>query len=401
MSKAPRTLVLSDLHLVPGGSSALSADLAGLVGAHPGARLIFLGDLFDLPAAAPRRPHRETVVAALGASAGPTSVRAALARHVDSVDAGGELWLLGGNHDAEVGTPGFARHLVAALGASPSAAARVRTSPWFLREGGLHLEHGHFYDPDNAPAHPLVHGAPSLGVHFVEEFIAPAGAHHYLQVTDGTPLQLFLSSFSTYGPRAPYVIYRYFHAAITAMLRSGPAYRARAAVERSGGRALEEAFAGDRGVSREVVEVLLAHGAAPTLESLTRTFSRLYFDRVLATLAITGGLGGAAAGRRAGGGALAALGALLMIASWASGKNRYGGAVPERLATSAARIAEATSAHLVVFGHTHVEADGERYANTGSFAFPRSAPGRPFLEIEGSLDRPRAVRRHWPASGDR
>ena len=390
MSSAPRTVVLADLHLVRETPAPLADDLASLVAVHAGARLIFLGDLFDLPASTPRRPHREAVVEALGAHA---AARVALGRHLDT---GGEIWLLGGNHDAEVGTAGFADLLVSALGAAPGAAARVRTSPWFLREGGLHLEHGHFYDPDNAPAHPLVNGASSLGVHFVEEFIAPAGAHHYLQINDRAPLELFLTSFTRYGARAPLVVYRYFYAAFTAMLRSGPFYRGSSEIPE--GRALEAAFAGELGVGHELVEALLAHGATPTLESLARTFSRLYFDRVLATLAVAGGLGAVAAGRPAAGGAVAALGALLMIASWARGQDRYGGTVPELLSGSAARIADATGAHLVVFGHTHREAESERYANTGSFAFPRGAPGRPFLEIEGTASAPRAVRRYWPES---
>ena len=55
-------------------------------------------------------------------------------------------------------------------------------------------------------------------------------------------------------------------------------------------------------------------------------------------------------------------------------------------------------AKLVVFGHTHREALADGYANTGSFAFHGSAPGRPFLEIEGTEEHPRAVRRYWPAS---
>jgi hypothetical protein len=388
MSSAPRTLVLSDLHLVRESPAPVAADLASLVAEHPGARLIFLGDLFDLPASTPRRPHRETVVAALGAH---PAARAALGRHLDG---GGQIWLLGGNHDAEVGTAGFAEHMVSALGASPGAVARVHTSPWFFREGGLHLEHGHFYDPDNAPAHPLVKGTPSLGVHFVEEFIAPAGAHHYLQVNDKKPLELFVTSFTTYGPRAPQVIYRYFYAAFAAMLKSGPFYRG--AAEIPAGRALEEAFAGELGVGHDLIETLLAHGATPTMTSLARTFSRLYFDRVIATLAVAGGLGAVAAGRPAAGGTVAALGALLMIASWSRGQDRYGGTVPELLSGSAGRIADATGARLVVFGHTHREAESERYANTGSFAFPRGAPGRPFLEIEGTLAAPRAVRRYWP-----
>jgi UDP-2,3-diacylglucosamine pyrophosphatase LpxH len=388
MSMAPRTVVLSDLHVVRDTPRAVTDDLADLVSAHAGARLVFLGDLFDLPASSPRRPHRQAVDEAL--SAHPRA-RAALARHLD---AGGELWLLGGNHDIEIGTAGFDAHLLAALGASP--AARLRTSPWFLRDGAVHLEHGHFYDPDNAPAHPLVNGASSLGVHFVEEFIAPAGAHRYLQVNDSTPLRLFLSSFSWFGPRAPYVIYRYFYAAFGALFKSGPFYRAGA--EPATGAALVEAFARDLGIDRELCVTVLAHGATPTLESMAHTFSRLYFDRVIATLAITGGLGAAALGQAKGGAAAAALGGLLMVTSWARGHNRYAGTVAERLAESASRIAGATGARLVVFGHTHREAEGESYANTGSFAFPRGAPGRPFLEIEGTEGAPRAVRRYWPAT---
>jgi hypothetical protein len=240
-----------------------------------------------------------------------------------------------------------------------------------------------------------VKGRPSLGVHFVEEFIAPAGAYHYLNVNDSTPLELFLASFTTYGKRAPYVIYRYFYTAISAMLKSGPFYRASSEVPL--GVALHDPYARELGVRSELIDALLALGAKPTLESLARTFSRVYFDRVIATLTIASGLGVAAAGGVATGGAVAGLGALLMVASWANGHNRYGGAVPERLADSAARIADTTGARLVLFGHTHREVDGERYANPGSFAFPRGAPGRPFLEIEGSDDCPRAVRRYWPS----
>ena len=55
----------------------------------------------------------------------------------------------------------------------------------------------------------------------MEEFIAPTGAHRYLEATDDTPLRLLLSAFKWYGPRAPYVIYRYFYAAIGAMLAAG------------------------------------------------------------------------------------------------------------------------------------------------------------------------------------
>jgi predicted phosphodiesterase len=83
-----------------------------------------------------------------------------------------------------------------------------------------------------------------------------------------------------------------------------------------------------------------------------------------------------------------------MGASWARGHDRYAGTVADRLAASAACVAGETGAKLVVFGHTHREALGESYANTASFAFPREAPGRPYLELTGSASAPRAERRY-------
>ena len=83
-----------------------------------------------------------------------------------------------------------------------------------------------------------------------------------------------------------------------------------------------------------------------------------------------------------------------MAVSWAFGHDRYAGSVTDRLAASARAVVEESGAKLVVFGHTHREAIDGAYANTGSFAFPRRAPGRPFLEIEGSLDSPRVARRY-------
>jgi UDP-2,3-diacylglucosamine pyrophosphatase LpxH len=350
---------------------------------------VVAGDLFDLPSEMPNVARDKALASAMDAQA---HVRAALAEHVDR---GGELWLVSGNHDAEVGAPDFEQALVRALGVTGEARDRLRTTPWFFREGALHVEHGHLFDPDNAPAHPLVLGARSLGTHFVEELIAPTGAHRYLNANDQTPLTLLTSAFTWYGARGPHVVYRYFHTAFTAMASSGPFYRGRGEQER--GKAHEPAFADLHAVPHAVIERLVALGAEPTMASFPRTFARIYFDRVLATFALMGGLGAIAAGRRSGAAAIAA-GAALMVASWAQGHNRYAGSVAERLRAGAGAVRETTGARLVVLGHTHREALEDGYANTGSFAFHRDAPGRPFLEIEGTADHPRAVRRYWPAS---
>lgn len=386
MTETPRTLLFADVHLVSRTPQGVTEDLARLVSEHPGARLVVVGDLFDLASERPRRPLPRALDAVLGAH---PNLRAALARHIDR---GGDLWLVAGNHDIEVAHDEFRASFLAALGASPEAGARLRASPWFFRDGALHIEHGHLYDPDNAPAHPLIVGESSLGGHFVEHFLAPTGADRYLNANDATPLKLFLSSFTWYGPRAPYVIYRYFYTAISAMLKSGPFYAAHGEIPRGALRA--DRFAEELGLPRAMIAAVFEQAATPTMNSLAATFTRVYFDRVIATLAIAGGLGAALSGRARGGAVAIALGAALMSTSWAKGHNRYGGTVAQRLAGGAARVAEATGAKLVVFGHTHREALEGAYANTGSFAFPREAPGRPYLELEGPPEAPRAVRRY-------
>ncbi|MEO8874437.1 MAG: hypothetical protein ABI461_02525, partial [Polyangiaceae bacterium] len=257
----------------------------------------------------------------------------------------------------------------------------------------LHLEHGHRFDPDNAPAHPLVPEGPSLGVHFVEEFIVPTGAHAYLNSNDGTPLKLFVSSFVWYGLRAPHVIARFFLTAASALQKSGDAFRASDQIDE--GSKKQGDFAFEHDLELAVVEALRILGAEPTLASTAGTFSRLYLDRVAATLAIAFGGTAFVAGARASGGIAVLLGAALMAASWSRGHDRYGGAVGERLERGANEIAKLTGNPLVVFGHSHERAVSGNYANPGSFAFAKGAPGRPYLEIEDRGGRPIAVQRYF------
>lgn len=391
MTRSSRVLVFADVHLVRHTPRDVSEDLARLIAEHAGSRIIVAGDLFDLASSLPRLPLREAIASVLGSH---PALREALARHVDR---GSDLWLVSGNHDVEVGQEGFHDALLEALGLRPSAGQTLRTTPWFFRDGSVHIEHGHLYDPDNAPAHPLVVGELSLGTHFTEQFIAKTGAHHYLNANDSTPLKLFVASFTRYGPRAPHVIYRYFYTAFSAMLKSGPFYRGRDEVALGRERAAELAEA--LGIEREVLDGMAALGATPTMESFSRTFTRLYFDRVLATLSMAGGLSAAAFGAPRRGMGAFALGALLMGTSWAKGHDRYSGTVTERLSGGASRVAALTGAKLVILGHTHREAHGDGYANTASFAFPGSAPGRPYLEIEGDPERPVAVRRYLRRGG--
>ena len=381
-----RTVALGDVHLTRGTPAHVGRDVARFFDVHRGQRVLFTGDVLDLSADA---PHAETKRAHERVLAHPEVARA-MAEHLD---AGGELFWVAGNHDAAVGSEGFASRLAESLGVRGDAAARLHASPWFFRLGGVHLEHGHRFDPDNAPAHPLAEG-PSLGVTFVEEFIVPTGAHAYLNANDGTPLDLFLSSFKWYGPRAPYVIARFFTTAASALKKSGKGFDVASQVHR--GSEKQAHFASIHAMSDSEIEALLDLGATPTLVDRRDTFSRLYLDRVAATLAILGGSAAFLSGRRKTGAAVVALGGLIMAASWARGHDRYGGAVTERLADGAGKIAALTGDPLVVFGHTHHQTAMGAYANPGSFAFVKEAPGRPFLEIEDAdTAKPRAVLRHF------
>lgn len=384
-----RTLVLGDVHLTRETPPNVVADLGRFFTANRGERILLTGDVLDLSADA---PHVEASRAHERLLQHP-ALAEAVAEHLEQ---GGELFWTAGNHDAAVGARGFSQRLAKGLRLGPDAAARLRVSPWFLRLGNLHLEHGHRFDPDNAPAHPLVPQGPSLGVHFVEEFIVRTGAHAYLNANDGTPLELFLSSFVWYGARAPHVIARFFLTAASALRKSGDAFDAAAQIDE--GTKKQADFASDHDIEAAVVEGLRILGATPTLASTSNTFSRLYLDRVAATLAIAFGGAAFVAGARVSGGAAVLLGGALMAASWARGHDRYGGAVTERLARGADEISRLTGHPLVIFGHTHERTISGSYANPGSFAFAKGAPGRPYLEIEEGSGKPIAVQRYFTAT---
>jgi hypothetical protein len=147
-------------------------------------------------------------------------------------------------------------------------------------------------------------------------------------------------------------------------------------------------------IADDSLRVLLGLPRRPTMDSLAATLSRLYLDRVAATTLLVLGVGLLAAGKPRAARWAIGLGGLAMGLSWALGHDRFGGSVPERLREGADAIRRASGAELVVMGHAHRETASEGYANTGSFAFPCSAPGRPFLEIAPRAGRLVAERRH-------
>jgi len=140
-------IVTSDLHLSGDTSAATVRDLALLMRANPGHEFMLAGDVFNLSWEAPGRSAVDAVVALL--SAHPELARALR----EQLAAGAPLTLMAGNHDAGVISPEMRDALLHTLALSSDAPLEI--APWFVRRGGVHIEHGHFYDPDNAPAHPL------------------------------------------------------------------------------------------------------------------------------------------------------------------------------------------------------------------------------------------------------
>src|SRR5690606_3028854 len=169
MSLRP-VLVVSDMHLsrIPSQSAAA---LAELLTQHPSHELVIAGDFFELALDPPGKDPSESIGEIL--SSQPELSRA-LARHLE---AGAPLTLLAGNHDASVASAATHRQILKTLGVSRGAP--LSTFPWFIRRAGVHIEHGHFYDPDNAPTHPLSlwnYQTEPLGVAMTRRFVAPNGA---------------------------------------------------------------------------------------------------------------------------------------------------------------------------------------------------------------------------------
>ena len=113
------------------------------------------------------------------------------------------------------------------------------------------------------------------------------------------------------------------------MLKSGPLYRAHDERRTGGGPTGGVRRRG--GISDAIIGELLTLGATPTLESMSHTFARLYFDRVVATPRARGRARSLkrsddVAPRSRG----SQRGALVMGLSWARGHDRYSGLVAER-----------------------------------------------------------------------
>ena len=366
-------IVTSDLHLSAGASSATVRDLLRLLESYPGHELILAGDVFNLSWEAPGRSASEAVLALL---AEYPELAEALRKQLA---AGTPLTLLAGNHDAGLMSTDVRKALLEKL--ELSASAPLEVASWFVRRGGVHIEHGHFYDPDNAPAHPLAqwsHATEPLGIAITRRFVRPSGAYHFSHAHETTPLAGIAKAFRIYGARTPYIIAQWFQVAGTLCLETRQ--RGRFDAEYAAGESALQGFAQLVELPPEVLRTLLRSGAEPTHYDFRKTFMRLYFDRVIASssLLLSGGAYLAWKSRAAGLAAL--LAGLYLIQSVQRTGNRYSELPEERLRAAAQRVRELTQASAVIFGHTHHVDEVPGYANSGSFGY--APQGRPYVLVD-------------------
>lgn len=373
-ANAPPLLIVSDVHLNYATSAPHAADLARLIGEFPRAEIVLAGDVFDLSRDPPRRDSAASIVELLAHH------RALFDAFHSHLSTGGKVTLIAGNHDAAVADHRVRSALLEALGLQENAP--LETEPWFLRRGRVHVEHGHLYDPDNAPAHPLAlwsHATEPLGIALTRRFLAPTGALDMAHAHETTPLAALRRSVELFGARAPIVVAQYFATAIRLCVEAGR--QSDVTLERQIGESALESYATQAGLPADLLAELASAGAHPTHLRFSDTFMRLYFDRVFATLSLLMGASTLIVRRSAAGAALAALSAAYLGTSVKKNKSRYSGVIEQRLREAAGRVAEKTDAELVVFGHTHREDQGPRYLNSGSFAYTRTQ-GRPYILLE-------------------
>ena len=366
-------IVTSDLHLSGDASLGTVRDLARLTRENPGHDLILAGDVFNLSWEAPGRSAVEAVLALLAAL---PELASALRGHLA---AGATLTLLAGNHDAGLLSAGIRDALLQKL--ELTATAPLSIAPWFVRRDGVHVEHGHFYDPDNAPAHPLAEWSPEtepLGIAITRRFVRPSGAHHFSHAHDTTPLAGIAKAFRVYGARTPLIIAEWFRVAGKLCLETRRADRFDA--ERDAGEAALADFARLVELDPQVLRTLLEGGAIPTHRDFQKTFMRLYFDRVSASVGLLFSSAAYLAWKSRAGGIASLLAGLYLIQSVQRTGNRYEDLPVERLRAAATRVRELTRAETVIFGHTHQVDEGPGYANSGSFGY--SQFGRPYVRVD-------------------
>ena len=200
-------VIVSDVHLAHQGSSPTADALSALVRRYPGHELVLAGDVFGLSSDAPARDPVESVQSLLRAYPGLCQT------FREHVLAGAGLTFLAGNHDAALSDERMRPALLAALELGTDSPLEIK--PWFIRRGRVHVEHGHLWDPDNAPAHPLATWSVAtepLGIALTRRFVARRKVWQFAHAHETTVVEGFRRAFQLFGARAPLLVAQYFAA---------------------------------------------------------------------------------------------------------------------------------------------------------------------------------------------
>jgi UDP-2,3-diacylglucosamine pyrophosphatase LpxH len=371
-------LVVSDVHLGHTSGQGAGVALATLLGAHPEHELVLAGDTLNLSLAPVGHTPTDSVHQIFTTHGG---LREALRERLER---GVSVVFLAGNHDAALVSDDARAALLEAIGVEKAAPLSVAS--WFLRRSDVHIEHGHLYDPDNAPTHPLAEWSDEtepVGIALARRFVVRSGAHEFVHSHETTPLAGLTRVFRVYGPRAPAMVLSYFRAAAGICVRATKGERFREEKMRGAKRADE--FAREVGLDADRVRELTMIRPNPTHHSAGKAFLRLYLDRVITTILLGVSIGPLLAGSGTLGG-VAAISAGYLGFSIARGVNRYGGLLEERMREAASFIRERTGATTVVFGHSHVKEDGAGYLNPGSFGYPKGPRAWVHIDADGKAE---------------
>ncbi len=347
---------------------------------HPGSNVVFLGDLFEFSATGAQHPD-----AALGEllTANPRFC-AALRRHTAS---GGQVHWVAGNHDAALAA--------ASPGAAEAAGIDVTVWPWFMRVGSVHLEHGHLFDRDNAPLHPLarwdIRDEP-LGIALMRRIVVELDIPMWAHAHQTTPARAVSQAARWFGWRLPVTATRVFGRLVAINLSAVGGRWGRVRSARRHGQEALAAYAAQSGLAESMLERVIASAPPPTHTRWGTAFRRLYLDWVSALGAAgIGALVGFASGSIWPWVATVAGASYVAKEGYFRRESRYPPPL-DALRAGAHQLVRLTGASRVIFGHTHVEEDDGVYANLGSFGYA-NASGRAYALVteDGTF-----TRRHLP-----
>lgn len=364
-------VVLSDVHLGANLQSQREAAVCEVLARHPDLDIVFLGDLFEF-SSTPSDP--ETALVEIAAA--NRRLTAELRQHSAR---GHRVYMVAGNHDAELASLD--------AGARELFGLNTVVVPWCLRLGNVHLEHGHVFDRDNAPVHPL---APysrkheSLGAALMRSLVAGLDVRVFAHAHDLTPRRALGAAVSTFGWRVVWLACRVV-AVFGSLLTQATwgRFGNKRALRREGARKVTLA-APIAGVSAPTLSALADALPAPIHASLHAMMWRLYMDWVCALV-----IGAACSLAWLWGFQLASWGVavaiLYLVVTAVTGRMGLGRLPRYRpplqaLLDGASVVVRLTSARRVVFGHTHVEYDDGVYFNLGSFGYGCGL-GRPYAIV--------------------